>query len=76
MEQIILLTRMMIIFQKINGIFPNLSKKYDCTSEDIGFVNIYQLYTKEKIWARGLPLNLINKQFELEKDLTTKNCRV
>jgi hypothetical protein len=56
--------------------FPEFEQKYDCTSEDRGFVNIYQLYTKQKIWARGLPLNLINRQFELEKDLTAKNCKV
>jgi hypothetical protein len=56
--------------------FPAFEGKYDCTSEDRAFVNIYQLYTKNKIWARGLPLNLINKQFELEKDLTAKNCKV
>jgi len=56
--------------------FPEFEQKYDCISEDRGFVNIYQLYTKQKIWARGLPLNLINRQFELEKDLTVKNCKV
>ena len=56
--------------------FPEFEQKYDCTSENRGFINIYQLYTKRKIWARGLPLNLINKQFEIEKDLTAKNCKV
>ena len=56
--------------------FPKFEQKYDCTSENRGFVNIYQLYTKQKIWARGLPLNLINRQFGLEKDLTAKNCKV
>lgn len=56
--------------------FPEFEQKYDCTSENRGFVNIYQLYTKQKIWARGLPLNLISKQFEIEKDLTAKNCKV
>lgn len=56
--------------------FPKFEQKYDCTSENRGFINIYQLYTKQKIWARGLPLNLINKQFEIEKDLTAKNCKV
>ena len=56
--------------------FPEFEQKYDCTSENRGFINIYQLYTKQKIWARGLPLNLINKQFEIEKDLSSKNCKV
>lgn len=61
---------------KDNWTFPEFEQKYDCVTENKGFVNIYQLYTKEKIWARGLPLNLINKQFELEKDLTVTNCKV
>jgi hypothetical protein len=61
---------------KIKWSFPDFEKKYDCISEDKGFINIYQLYTNQKIWARGLPLNYINKQFELEKDLTTKSCNV
>jgi len=61
---------------KEKWIFPEFAQYYDCISEDRGFINIYQLYSKEKIWARGLPLRLINKQFELEKDLTQKNCNV
>ncbi len=56
--------------------FPKFEHIYECTSEDRGFVNIYQLYTKQKIWARGLPLNLINRQYGLEKDLTAKYCKV
>jgi len=61
---------------KEKWIFPEFAQNYDCISEDRGFINIYQLYSKEKIWARGLPLRLINKQFELEKDLTQKSCNV
>lgn len=61
---------------KVTWKFPEFEGKYDCISGDRGFVNIYQLYTAQKIWARGLPLALINKQFELEKDLTSKNCKV
>lgn len=56
--------------------FPEFEQRYDCISENKGFVNIYQLYTKQKIWARGLPLNLITTQFELEKDLSVKKCKV
>jgi len=61
---------------KDNWSFPEFEDEYDCTLENRGFVNIYQLYTKRKIWARGLPLNLISKQFELEKDLSEKKCKV
>lgn len=56
--------------------FPEFEQIYDCIPEDKGFVNVYQLFTKQKIWGRGLPLNLINKQFELENDLIAKNSKV
>lgn len=56
--------------------FPEFDAYYDCISENLGFVNIYQLFTKEIIWPRGLPLNLINKQFELDKNLTKENCKI
>ena len=56
--------------------FPNFNQKFDCITENKGFINIYQLFTKQKIWARGLPLNLINKQFNLEKHLIQKKCKV
>jgi len=56
--------------------FPKFDQRFDCISEDKGFVNIYQLYTKQKIWTRGLPLNLINTHFDLEKHLQEKKCKV
>lgn len=59
-----------------NWNFPEFEQYYDCITENIGFINIYQLYTDQKIWPRGLPLNLINKEFELEKQITPRQCRV
>jgi hypothetical protein len=61
---------------KSNWDFPCFDQEYDCIPKDKGFINIYQLYTKQKIWPRGFPLNLIKTQFELEKCLTRKNCHV
>ncbi|HEX9510287.1 MAG TPA: STELLO glycosyltransferase family protein [Puia sp.] len=61
---------------KENWVFPEFENKFDCTPENNGFINIYQLYTRQKIWPRGLPLNLIAKQFEIEKTLTAKDCKV
>jgi len=61
---------------KGNWVFPEFESKFDCITDNKGFVNIYQLYTKQKIWARGLPLNLITTQFELEKNLLLKDCKV
>lgn len=48
---------------KQNWQFPDPATFYK-TLEGTGFVNIYQWYTKQKIWPRGLPLDLINKRFE------------
>jgi STELLO glycosyltransferases len=61
---------------KDNWSFPEFEQIYDCISENKGFVNVYQLYTEQVIWPRGLPLNLISKKFELEKHITTENCKV
>ena len=61
---------------KDNWKFPEFENKFDCIEENKGFINIYQLYTKQKIWPRGLPLNFIATQFELEKSLSVKDCRV
>lgn len=56
--------------------FPDRDGVFSCTDRDRGFVNIYELYTDQKIWPRGLPLNLIATRSDLEKHLTRKTCRV
>lgn len=56
--------------------FPHFDNKFDCISENKGFINIYQLYTNQQIWPRGLPLNLIAKNFNLEKYLSIKDCKI
>jgi hypothetical protein len=56
--------------------FPEFVGKYDCTASNQGFVNIYQLYTNQHIWPRGLPLNYINTHNEIENSLSPKDCRV
>ncbi|MCX6790672.1 MAG: STELLO glycosyltransferase family protein [Candidatus Gribaldobacteria bacterium] len=61
---------------KANWKFPEFEREFDYIAEDKGFINIYQLYTSQKIWARGLPLNLIKKEFELEKYLSKQDCKV
>ncbi|SFF37681.1 STELLO glycosyltransferase family protein [Spirosoma endophyticum] len=61
---------------KNNWIFPAFESKFDCVEANQGFINVYQLYTKQKIWPRGLPLNLIAKQFDLENLINSKNCKV
>lgn len=61
---------------KEDWMFPEFEHKYSCITENKGFVNIYQLFTRQKIWARGLPLNYIATQFEIEKHLSMRACKV
>lgn len=61
---------------KTNWSFGEFESIYESIPENRGFINIYQLFTERKIWPRGLPLRLINKQFELGGDLSLQNCRV
>lgn len=61
---------------KENWSFPQFNDEYDCIKKNIGFVNIYQLFTKQKIWPRGLPLNLINKEYNFNEMISLKNCNV
>ena len=56
--------------------FPAFEGKYSQVAKNLGFVNVYQLYTKAKIWPRGLPLHLITKDFELDKKLKFENCKI
>lgn len=61
---------------KANWSFPVFDDKYDSIPGGKGFINIYQLYTNKKIWARGLPLRMINQDFNLEADLAFDNISV
>ncbi|RKS45124.1 uncharacterized protein DUF288 [Gillisia mitskevichiae] len=61
---------------KENWSFPQFNYEYDCIKKNIGFVNVYQLFTKQKIWPRGLPLNLINKEYNFNDMISLKNCNV
>ena len=56
--------------------FPDLNAEYDTIQGDQGFINVYQLFTERKIWPRGLPLTLINTDFELSSKLTSQTRRV
>lgn len=59
-----------------NWCFPNFSGEYDYLENGKGFINIYQLFSKHRIWPRGLPLRLINTNFELEKSLSRQFVKV
>jgi hypothetical protein len=63
-------------YPKENWGFPVFESEFDMIDGPAGFVNIYQYYTKQKIWPRGLPLDLINTDFQIEKFTSTQNCNV
>lgn len=56
--------------------FPEMTGEFSSIGDDKGFINIYQLYTDQHIWPRGLPLNLINTKFDLENNLTPQSCKI
>ncbi|MCH9664421.1 MAG: STELLO glycosyltransferase family protein [Gammaproteobacteria bacterium] len=56
--------------------FPEFTGEYDSLSDDLGMVNIYQLFSKQKIWPRGLELNLINTDFGLDGKLSKSQAQV
>ena len=61
---------------KQNWFFPLFNSEYDCINENKGFINIYQLFTNQKIWPRGLPLNLINTKFNFKNLISLRKCNV
>ncbi|MET3503648.1 hypothetical protein ABIC45_005285 [Mucilaginibacter rubeus] len=63
-------------YPKENWGFPVFESEFDMIDGPAGFVNIYQYYTKQKIWPRGLPLDLINTDFQIEKFTSRQNCNV
>jgi hypothetical protein len=56
--------------------FPGFDGEFSVTPDKQGYINVYQLFTKQHIWPRGLPLDLINKDFLPGIDLKVSNCRV
>lgn len=56
--------------------FPSFEVNVDYISDNMGFINIYQLFSDQKIWPRGLPLNLINTTFNFNKKISQKRCKI
>lgn len=51
---------------KRNWAFPAFTGNFESIPSNLGFINIYNYYTDQKIWPRGLPLNLINRKEKTE----------
>lgn len=56
--------------------FPEFDGFFDTINENMGFVNIYQAFTDQKIWPRGLPLNMINSKISLDQTIKKDECKV
>ena len=56
--------------------FPEFSADYLKLQKNSGFVNIYRLFTDQEIWPRGLPLNMIASEDDLEAGLVSSRCNV
>jgi hypothetical protein len=61
---------------KDNWGFPSFKGQFETIQDGLGFINIYQLYTQQKIWPRGLPLHLINTDFDLSNKLDLNENKI
>ena len=61
---------------KENFNFPNFNGTFDTIIKDQSFINIYQLYTEQHIWPRGLPLRLIKTKFNFENIIQKGSIKV
>ena len=61
---------------KVNWGFPQFVGEYQEIANELGFVNIYQWYTTQKIWPRGLPLEMIKTSFDLGRHSRVNSCNV
>jgi hypothetical protein len=62
---------------KAGWAFPPFDAHYDQLPGGRGFVNIYQLFSDQPIWPRGLPLDLIRGDSRLDKgELQALPCKV
>lgn len=49
-----------------NWKLPDFEGYFQTIEKNSGFVNIYNLYSSQKIWPRGFPLDLVNKQNDFQ----------
>lgn len=56
--------------------FPAFDGISDRVQGAHGFVNVYELFTEQRIWPRGLPLDLITTRFALDRHVTRGESRV
>ena len=55
--------------------FPDFEGEYPSLNGEAGFINIYQLFTSQNIWPRGLPPSMIRQDFQLADRLIDEPLR-
>lgn len=56
--------------------FPEFEGEFKKPNNVSGYVNIYQWFTDQHIWPRGLPLELITKKFDLQSAASVQAGKV
>ncbi|WP_133273825.1 STELLO glycosyltransferase family protein [Hymenobacter radiodurans] len=58
--------------------FPAMEGDFLTSKDSKGFVNIYKTFTKQHIWPRGLPLDLINSKAHVlqEEELQSESIKI
>ncbi len=56
--------------------FPPFDGEQDVIQDNKGHINIYELYTSQKIWPRGLPLRCIKQRTVDKSEVSKKNIKV
>jgi hypothetical protein len=57
---------------KTNWGFPDFKGEYNYIHDNSGQINIYELFTDQKIWPRGFPLRLITERTIQNQQITPK----
>ena len=59
-------------------VLPEVDNKALSIPKDLGFINIYQWYTHQMIWPRGLPLRFVKQSTEWMSQIipVPNNCQV
>lgn len=56
--------------------FPEFEGNKKVIEADLGFINIYQLYSNEYIWPRGLPLQYLQHNKDFQNKIIEKEIKV
>jgi hypothetical protein len=56
--------------------FPDFSGLFDTVPDNSGYINIYEYYSDQKIWPRGLPLRTINTKTLNKNQIVQNFCNV